>query len=404
MQTRTPSNQMEKRSKVLLFLGSGVSLDSGIPNVKELTERVFDIRPDELKAVHPFCPSYSPLSNEYKHRGAQEFLKIVHEYAVSHGLEDVNYEDLHSLCTKIEKYRFAPRKDPTSRPMVEFVHGRISTTNFYKAQGNNLQICAGTAREFIDYTIKQELLFPKRKPENLDCILEYIERLGPKNCDVITLNHDTLVEQLLANRNDWTDGFNESEIVYYEEASGQRVSQKIDYISEESLMSAAKVRLIKPHGSCNWYNLKRSNDWKWGIPRSGWRETLTDSANQPISENPFDAGLLSGSLTKEWSYIFGPTALMFRNAYRILQEYDRVICSGYGWKDHGINRMLIEWIQQNGEKRIAILESEKSENFPNIQRLSQQWTAGSLSRTIIHPYWLSEADPSTILELLNVGK
>lgn len=393
---------MEKRGKVLLFIGSGVSLGSGMPNVKSLTERIFQVESDELTSVHPLCVSYSPLSNPGRHHGAQQFLRFVNEWAVSNGLGNVNYEDLHSLCSKIEKYHFAPRKDPTTRSLSEFIHGKISNTDYYASEDNSLQQCAATARRFIEYIIKQELLFPDRTPEKLDCILQYIEILGSENFDIITLNHDTLVEQLLSGRSDWTDGFTVGETVYYEDIQGERRSQTIDYLSEESLMNPAKVRLIKPHGSCNWYNIHRSNFWKWAIPRDGWRETLMDVDNQPISDSPFDAGPISGSFTKEWSYLFGPTAVMFHHACRILREYDRILCSGYGWKDHGINRMLIEWIQQNSEKHIAILESDESPNFPAIKRLVCQWTGSGLGRSTIHPFWLSETEPSTALELLNV--
>lgn len=394
---------MEPRSKVLLFLGSGVSLESGMPNVETLTEKLFKISPKELKAVHPFCPSYSPLSNPDRLRGAQQFLIVVKEWAISNRLEDVNYEDLHSLCTKIEQNRFTPRRDPTAHALTDFVHGRIANTDYYKELDSSLQQCADDARRFIDYIIKQELLFPERTPEELDCVLKYIEILGAENFDIITLNHDTLVEQLLAGRSDWTDGFSGGDTVFYEDAPGTRTSQSIDYLSEESLLNSSKVRLVKPHGSCNWYKIERNDTWKWCIPRDGWRETFLDENNQPISESPFDAGPISGSFTKESSYLFGPTGVMFHHACRILREYDRLICSGYGWKDHGINRMIIDWIQQNTEKRIAVLQSDKSPNFKSIQSLVHQWTAASqLNRTIIHPSWLSEVEPSEVLELLNV--
>lgn len=393
---------MEARSKVLLFLGSGVSTDSGMPRIKELTEKLFKIKPDELTATHPFCPFYSPLSNPNRLRGAQQFLRIVNEWAISNGLEDVNYEDLHSLCTKIERNRYAPRQDPTTLALSEFVHGKIANADYYKEFENSLQQCAENAVRFIDYIIKQELLLPERTPKKLDCILEYIEILGAENFDIITLNHDTLVEQLVTERSDWTDGFSSAETVFYEDASGTRSSQTIDYLLEKSLRNSAKVRLIKPHGSCNWYHINRKGTWKWGIPRNGWRETFLDENNQPISDSPFHAGPISGSFTKEWSYLFGPTAVMFQHACRILKEYDRVICSGYGWKDHGINRMLIEWIQQSSEKRIAVLHSDESPDFQAVQGLVHQWTSSDLSRTIIHPHWLGETDPITALKLLKV--
>ena len=60
---------MEKRSKVLLFIGSGVSLDPGMPNVTSLTERIFQVESDELTSVHPlFCVLFDSVKSEQASR------------------------------------------------------------------------------------------------------------------------------------------------------------------------------------------------------------------------------------------------------------------------------------------------------------------------------------------------
>jgi hypothetical protein len=246
------------------------------------------------------------------------------------------------------------------------------------------------------------LLIPKRSPKNLDQVLDYVNIVDSENIDIITLNHDTLVEQILGQRKDWTDGFEESETVFHENDSGEREPHVIDYILDETLYDSKKVRVIKPHGSCNWYQFSRSGSWKWGIPRNGFSEFILDAEGRPISESPFDAGILSGSLTKERSYLFWHTGYMFRHAYRILQEYDRVICSGYGWKDFGINEMFIEWIQESPQKRILILEDQDGSNFEQVEKIIGHWTAGYLGRTTIYPKWLSATNAHEALKLLNV--
>lgn len=392
---------LEPRNKVLLFLGSGVSYDSKMPSVEELTSTIFDINPAELKSIHPFNTTRSS-DNAKKVTGAQEFLKGLRRYAAERGLEDINYEDLHSLCQKVEHFQYAPRKDPTIRGLDNFVTGLVAGSDYFKQNDSSLQQCAAEARRLIEYTVKQELLIPKRSPKNLDQVLHYVNIVDSENIDIITLNHDTLVEQILGQRKDWTDGFEESETVFYENDKGEKEPHVIDYILDETLYDSKKVRVVKPHGSCNWYQFSRSGSWKWGIPRNGFSEFVLDAEGRPISESPFDAGILSGSLTKERSYLFWHTGYMFRHAYRILQEYDRVICSGYGWKDFGINEMFIEWIQKSPQKRILILEDESGLNFKHVKKFIGHWTADYLGRTIIHPKWLSSTNPCEALKLLNV--
>jgi len=393
---------MEARNKALVFLGSGVSVDSGMPRVSDLTEKLFSITPEDLTIIHSFYPSLSPIESPKRHRGVQDFLRILHEWAVCNGMEDVNYEDLHSFCTKIIEYRNAPRKDPTIRGLVEFSHGKVCTTDFYEQQDRSLCKCAILARDFIEFTVKQELLVPERGPKALDSILDLIDLLGPENCDIITLNHDTLIEQLLENRHNWTDGFDSKVDVYREDPEGNRIEQRLDCLSEKSFLDSRKLRIVKPHGSCNWFRLKPNGVWETGILRDGWHQDLFDSDNRLIEDNPFESGLLSGSFTKESSYLRGSTGIMYRHAYRILHEYDRVICSGYGWRDPGINHMFLEWIQINSDKRIAVLHSDKSTDSQAIHRLVDKWTAAYLSRTILHPFWLSESDPLAVLGNLKV--
>ena len=352
--------------------------------------------------MHSFCESSSPINNPKRALGAQQFLKWLAEFSAGNGLICPNYEDFYSLCQKIEQSTYAPGMDPTLRQLVDFIREKAVTTEFFESNEKSLQECALQARLFIEYTVKQELLIAERTPKNLEKIIDYIEILGPENLDIITLNHDTLIEQQLERRKDWTDGFEDRQACRDSSANGETIPYAIDFYSGAALSVNRKVRLLKPHGSCNWYQYPRNGSWLWGIPRSGFRQIIHQADGTRISENPEAAGILSGSFTKERSYLFWQTGAMFRHAYRILHEYDRVICSGYGWKDFGINEMFIEWVQKSDQKQILILESSKGENYQTIDRLTSQWTKRNLGRSEIHPEWLSEADPRDALRMVSV--
>lgn len=371
-----------------------------MPTVDQLSNSILNIIPEDLKAIHPLNITKNS-DNKALVIGAQIFLERLKDYGSNKGLESVNYEDLHSLCQKIEDYFNNPRADPTSHDLVEYVKNHQANYEYYNLNQNKWSECASNARRFIEYTIKQELLFPHKKPVNLDKVKEYVELLGANNIDIITLNHDTLIEQLFGEQYYWTDGFEDNELAYFHEREN-KYSKKISYLSSDSFLDSSKIRILKPHGSCNWYRLSDDHISRLGIHRDGFRDDLYTTNGGFIKESPFSAGILSGSFTKERSYLFWEIGYMFRHTYRILHEYDRIIFSGYGFKDSGINNMLIEWIQRSEDKSILILENDESSNFKSIIDWARFTNLGAENRIRIHPEWLSAADPLKCLKLLNV--
>jgi hypothetical protein len=386
-----------ERNNVLLFLGSGVSYDSGMPSVEQLTDKILNIDPANLGSLHHFCRLTSAL-NYKRVSGAQALLSQMVEYCHPLGLTEVNYEDLYSLCLKIEHTQYAPRVDPTSRSLLDFVYEKLTDTEYFRICDNSIQEAAMNARLMIEYTVKQELFHPKRSPKSLENLQSYIELIGPKNIDIITLNHDTLVEEFLGGADYWTDGFERNE----SSPRGNEYDPLDFFMENEAFADPKKVRILKPHGSCNWFQYRVNDTNKWVACRRNYEPIFRGENGNHFTENPFTSGILSGSFTKERSYSLWYTGVMFRNAYRILHEYDRVICSGYGWKDFGINEMFIEWIQRNPQKRILILENSKSNNFTTVKSLVNQWTASYSGKTEIHPQWFSETDPALALEKLKV--
>lgn len=77
----------------------------------------------------------------------------------------------------------------------------------------------------------------------LDLILELAQSDQIERLDIITLNHDTLVEQLLTeNKIPFVDGFGEQDgsVRWFDDALFDAAD--------------ARVRIVKPHGSVNWYS------------------------------------------------------------------------------------------------------------------------------------------------------
>jgi hypothetical protein len=183
---------------------------------------------------------------------------------------------------------------------------------------------------------------------NLSLITDAIAHLGPANVDVITLNHDLLLEQELDGAGiTWTDGF-ENEKLKQE----NMVSFSSDNFRDEN-----RVRILKIHGSVNWY-YARSNEtaWKcWKIPKP---ETAV--IEDRICIDYEEGQILTGSTTKGLAYTKGTFGALHLEACRLLRESPIIVCSGYGWKDLPFNEMIRDWSKYHQEPGMWLLHDKHS--------------------------------------------
>ena len=94
--------------------------------------------------------------------------------------------------------------------------------------------------EVIRFLISQALLNHANDDlVRLKLISDAIAKYGAANVDVLTLNHDSLVEKLLADEIPWTTGFDSA------------ISQDGDVtnFSPDSFRDKSRVRIVKLHGS-----------------------------------------------------------------------------------------------------------------------------------------------------------
>lgn len=99
------------------------------------------------------------------------------------------------------------------------------------------------ASNFIEWLVAQTLHTDEIK--GLDLLVDLARSPDIDRLDIITLNHDTLVEQLLGEHDiPFVDGFGtaDGDIRFFDE-------QLFDN-------PTSKVRILKPHGSVNWYRVR----------------------------------------------------------------------------------------------------------------------------------------------------
>jgi hypothetical protein len=102
---------------------------------------------------------------------------------------------------------------------------------------------------------------------------------------------------------------------------------------------------------------------------------------------------LTGSATKGDAYTRGVFGDLNWEARRLLREHNRIVCSGYGWKDEAFNAMLKDWSDSREDARMLLLHDElKIGEFEGLHKpwlWPSGWKTGS-GWLKWHPQWLSD--------------
>lgn len=342
--------------KVMLFLGSGVSYPSGIPCVDQITKKV--LSGDWHK--HTDQRFYAGSKDEYVLR-IQKLLGLLKKEADTYFSErwprkgEANYEDLFFLCQQIVDEETAEILNPAVKKFVDSFRSKAaplySPLPMLQHQPSLLEL-ADFSCEYIQCVV-WNLIDPEACPAGLDLVSHLAKNERISSLVIVTINHDLLIErQLKLSGVKYTDGFE----VQIGDAR---------FFDPSSLLESCKVKLIKLHGSVNWFLLRDEQNGRivdrYGIPlksdpdhlRNDEGNYYTNLSNHPV--------LLTGSYNKlaEYNYgIFGSLQWLF---YKTLYEHDIMVMSGYGWNDRGINIRIGEWLGSSPDKRLYLLHENPNE-------------------------------------------
>lgn len=392
--------------KLILFLGSGVSLQSGLPAVGKLTSSVFRriYHQDNNGNFSPGRHSDPNLQKSDVTPRIRLLLRLLRKHderdikivgyspvdkrssgAIFRG-DKTTYEDLFYLCQQMRLWNIGLVDNSLVTPLMEIIErkaGRLLAGRSVKARMSDLGALAEQACYYIESVVAEELR-PKG-PEGFDLILElatasYIEQLN-----IVTLNHDTLVEQFLTeNRVDFIDGFGEpdGDVRWYDESVYDK--------------SHSKVKILKLHGSVNWYSFRVNGRSRPAIfhgsdvthSRDGMGTQLTPQFRRP--------SFLSG-INKAVAYQRGIYADLHFRFHQLLRERKQMVMSGYGWGDIAINFRLETWLEQNQENNIILLHRAPAELVERSLILASSYDHWIRCEQVIPiSKWLSEVSLSDL--------
>jgi hypothetical protein len=183
------------------------------------------------------------------------------------------------------------------------------------------------------------------------------------------LNHDLLLESLLTSAT--------SEGITFCDGFTQRDGE-VRFYDDRAFTDNHRIRLLKPHGSINWYLFRKhshdpSTD-RHGIPDPGKGPWHAKDKEGHWFDNLGGHPVFLIGANKAPRYaagFFGMQVSWFR---RFLGQTQRIVCSGYGWRDHGINDLLFEWLYSSPDHRLVLLHDRKRIEADLLNNPGSPWS------------------------------
>ena len=299
-----------------------------------------------------------------------------------------SYEDLYFLCEAITLFDWGQHNNAMVPAFMESLIEDFSSMLVEKSKRkklNEIGKFAHAAKKYIDNKIIENLVTPE-KIKGLEIIIQLANNPNVTSLNILTLNHDLLVEDLLKrNGIPFADGFGN--------ADGD-----VRWFEPDNFLSDLKVKIIKLHGSIDWYSfLFDGYDRVAKISGTDYNEKINSRGNilQYIYKFPH---VLSG-LNKINYYSSGIYTDIHYHFQRVLYQNRLMIMSGYGWGDDPINNRLMTWLDKKKENKLILLHKDPGElmkrsmvfdrDYPNWEKL------GKLK---LIDKWLSEATLEEIIE------
>lgn len=340
----------------MLFVGSGISFASNLPNLEKITRNLLKATWHNDKDYKFYPGEVSDSDNKLWNiaPGLQEFLNMLKKDC-SPRRTKATYEDIFFLCQQIFDDQDGEVDNPAIYHFMKEIREKTLDlcSKIPSLAPVNLRFLAMQSLKLIQWVIYYSLQNPVSL-KGLNLITELAKSDDIDKLDIATLNHDLLVEQhLKINGIKFIDGFDDAD-------------EKIRYFDVNSYNdNNTKIRMFKLHGSINWFRLrsfkdKRETERFAAIDDFDRASTKLDEQSIKLDPSP---QFLTGSYNKLFSYDTGIFAKIHFKFLETLPNYQRMIMSGYGWNDRGINARLFDWILSSPKNRLILLYEKPKDDL-----------------------------------------
>lgn len=346
---------MAKKKRIAFLLGAGASQACGMPGTVELTEVT-------LSKIKNHYRNVSPETQNKSLGDPARFLEIILKELVEHhdscAKPVPNYEHVYDLANELSKVW---HKDHASTLAVALTR-RFSQEYPYEFTQfvDNYDLGQDMASTNIKWAIElyvSEILFEKEREANLkalDWLVHACEDSEMDVRDVITLNHDNILENLFLK--------NEIPIITGFEIKNEHGLRWDNRMLDNSF---PPLRILKLHGSIDWHRPKRD---KSKFFPDVYQYIYKDREDFAIFlQRRLEPFFLTGAMNKTSEYtqgIFWELLIRFEES---LRRSDLLIVCGYSFGDQGINHIIFNWLDQTLGNRVLTLTDEVGHIRSNIE-------------------------------------
>ncbi len=390
-------------NKINLFLGSGVSKLSGLPDAKKITNSIFEIDwHNNSYGLFQFGPHPDEQRrSEYSADKTAEFLEKIREKIYTNcnyeRLASVNYEDIMDVLRKMQ--RILRSSHPATE---EFEYIRTYTDIDFSNSAqidrskylNYLQICKDLIQSVVFHWLNTS-----NDPVGFDLLNEICKGDYFNSVDIITLNHDLLIERcLLKNGISFNDGFSNPD-------------GDVKWFNQQILKSRqSRIRLLKLHGSIDWYEIRIN---KMGSNELHQVDVKICCGSDPLSlkdrhglalDMPTESypNFATGTDTKVYRYEHGITGSMYSCFLESLDETNRIILSGFGWNDKYVSDTLIRWMSSSEKNKLILLHKTPESIKKSRSAIWQRYDDLLKCRRLVPvEKWFSDTKLEDIKDFLN---
>lgn len=376
--------------RLVLVLGAGISRDV-LPLTSSLTEIILagktNERPSRLAQRHTdgtYFLDERSLGDVDCVRRVIGYLTWLRHFIASASEQEPDYEALYFACQQVHDVKYGNLDNAILRPFL-----RIDSRQARRAaSGSPFGVLSpmNITREAMRYTawvVASALWHPlddatlaTRLRHEHRLVLEAAKDKAVTHLDIVTLNHDTLLERSLRLEGiPFEDGFRRPK-------EGPRLGHrpsKPRVWRGFRFKRRHKIRLIKVHGSVDWWRVRpEGGDWRTQefVASDLMPLRTTDASGRawtdPLDQQPL---VLIGTFNKILEYA-SPFPLdryvVFRRA---LKRSDHVVVSGYSFRDQAVNGLLIDWFRRTSGRFVAISPGLEAGQAPATAReaISGKW-------------------------------
>lgn len=346
------------QSRIGFLFGAGVSLAAGAPSTKDLTDLVLQGRGVRRHTGGCYFIPNQPLPDLGGEQCVERircFVQFLAEHANRFFREQkrnrrtANYEDIHYLASQladaVEEY-----ENPAVEALLRSARSEFAQAPFRGHAAFEPNDIFKESRNYIKSVVSEALFRVESVKNHLDQLVQANRDDSISRVEVVSLNHDLLIERTLKqNGVQLATGFTKlSEYL-------------LQWNRDEFARSRSKVRLNKLHGSVDWISLRtQDRRWRTCIVTCGDISMAKDPRGHGIDTWDPVPEILVGTFNKMLEYTMGIYADLFC-AFRVaLRQLDKLVVAGYSFGDKGVNAALSEWIRENQRRRIMIVSPHAS--------------------------------------------